>query len=770
LIAIEFPAPYVLEAYATATPGWLRVQTNAVRQYVAVAGEGVKLEADGGIMYAVDMARPEDYPWTFLPRSSEEHVNLVVFPCKSVTIMGLTDPRSYVPLSDVQVLEAGTKSAPYQYGVSVSDLAGGDPAENMATIWTKPTLRVMVTGGIGFLGRRLILVNGTREKPEGVGFVIAELRTLPSVVLQCARDMWNLTEARLKKLGRYGVENPRVRGHHEEALHWVREAEEALRRRDYAAYRTAAERGWAAAGQAYAETLGMVNDMIHGVLFYLCLLLPLAYCGERLVIGARTIQGRVSWVGVVFAGCFWVLVVVHPAFRFTLTPFLVLLAFVIVALVMTVGVLVVGRVDGLLRARKEAEVGRHEEQYRRGGVAARAVDLGIANIRRRPQRGFLTGMSVVIVTFILLSFTSLVPTVSISRLAHRRGVASYRGLLSRNRGWEALAEPLCAALRRAYERVTNAVVVARAWYYADFAGQMSVIDLSAEGGERRTTVSAVLGVEPAEGEVTEVREGIIAGRWFTNTTEGGIILSRHTAEQLGLGTNDIGRRVRIYSADFPLVGIVEAGRFDRVRDLDGEALTPVNLVMQRALRAERAVAGRGGERAATLEDYVHYSVDQVAIVPLWYALELRGAVRSVAVKLPEGANVEEEAAGYARRSNLTILGSDGERVTLYAGLSTSEMSAAWQVIIPVVLGGILMVATMMGSVYERRGEIQVYNSVGLSPHAVAMLFMAESFVYAIVGAGMGYLLGQAVAKGLHVTGLLGGLTLNYSAGGTVFVT
>jgi len=87
-----------------------------------------------------------------------------------------------------------------------------------------------------------------------------------------------------------------------------------------------------------------------------------------------------------------------------------------------------------------------------------------------------------------------------------------------------------------------------------------------------------------------------------------------------------------------------------------------------------------------------------------------------------------------------------------------------------LLAGIMIVATMMGAVYERRGEINVYNSVGLSPGNVAMLFVAESAVYAIVGAGVGYLLGQAVAKLLHATGWLSGLTLNYSAGGTMFVT
>jgi len=641
LIPFEFPPPFALEAYATATREWLAAQTNAAARYAAMLSTHAVVEADGAVIFALDMARPEDYPWTFRPSSNERHVNLVVFPCKSVTLTGLTDPRSYVPLTDVSVLEAATKSPPFQFGTSMSDLAGADPSENIATIWTEPSLRVMLTGGIGFLGRRLILVNNTPDNPEGSGFVLAELTMLPSMVLQCARDMWNITAACLRKLARYGVTNPRVARHHEEAAHYVRQAEEALARNDYAAYRIAAERGWAAAGQAYAETLAMVNNMIHGVLLYLFLLLPLAYCVERLLVASQTIPRRIMWIGALFAGSFGVLALVHPAFRFTLTPFLVLLAFVIVALVTTVGALLLGRVDALLHARKQAVGGRHDEQYRRGGVAVRALDLGMSNIRRRPQRGFLTGLAVVIVTFILLSFTSLVPAVSISRLRHPRGVAAYTGLLSRDRAWNPLPEPLCDALCRTYAGVTNAVVAVRAWFYSDFAGQFSVIDMSAEKTGRRTTVSALLCVEPAEAHVTDVTNALLAGRWFHSREEHGIILSRHTAAQLHLTTNDLGTPVRLYSKNLPLIGIVDADAFDRVRDLDGEPLTPVNMVMQRAMRAQRVQAGQASDRPDTLEDYVHYSVDHVAIVPLWLSMELRGAARSIAVRLPPQINADD---------------------------------------------------------------------------------------------------------------------------------
>jgi hypothetical protein len=145
-------------------------------------------------------------------------------------------------------------------------------------------------------------------------------------------------------------------------------------------------------------------------------------------------------------------------------------------------------------------------------------------------------------------------------------------------------------------------------------------------------------------------------------------------------------------------------------------------------------------------------------------------MRSVGVSLHGGLDPVEEAENFARRSSTTILASDGDRVTLFTSVAGSKLSAAGQIGVPVFLGFLMVLGTMLGSVYERRREIFVYNSVGLSPSHVASLFLAESSVYAVVGACVGFLLGQVVSKALMVTGVLSSLSLNYSAGSTVFVT
>jgi len=770
----------VLESYGTATERFLEANPTAMAQYRQVLRRGgredIAIEPDGQIVYAADMARPGDFPWQAATLLAEQHLNLVVFPCKAITLGGLTDPRGYIPLKDLSILDVATKSQPFQFGQSRSDMIEGDERENLVTLWADPTMRILLTLGLGFQEKRLILINNSLENPEGEGFVLADLATMPSMVLQGARDMWRLNESRISKLEANGVRNPRVRRLHAEAKGHLDRAAAALEAYDYRTYRSAAEKGWALEGKAYTEVLGSINNMIHGILFYLALLLPLAYCLERLLIASETIKKRLGWIGGIFAGSFAVLALVHPAFRFTMTPLLVLLAFVILALVVMVSVLLVGRMDRLLQQRKEGTTGRHSEQVQRGGIAVRAIDLGMSNIRRRPQRGFLTGLTVVMVTFILLSFTSMTPTISISRLTHPEGRATYRGLLARDRAWEALPNPLVDSVRRDFRLSAagdgdgdgEATVAARGWFFSDKTGQLSQIDVTSgtPGGGGFTAVS-LLCMEPTEPAVTAVDKALLRGSWFTDPDAPGVILPLHAVKQLGYGLGDVGASVWVFGQELPIVGIFDAAVFDAIRDIDGEPLTPTNFVRQEQQSAE---AEADEQEPDTLIEYVHYSSDQLAIVPLKLGRRLGATLRSIAVKAGGEGDLSAHAEGYTKRSNLTILASDGRDVMLYAARDTSQISAAWQIAIPVFLGFIMILGTMLGSVYERSGEIFVYSSVGLSPRNVSSLFLAESSVYAIIGAGVGYLLGQVASKVMQATGLLSGLSLNYTAGSTVLVT
>ena len=85
-------------------------------------------------------------------------------------------------------------------------------------------------------------------------------------------------------------------------------------------------------------------------------------------------------------------------------------------------------------------------------------------------------------------------------------------------------------------------------------------------------------------------------------------------------------------------------------------------------------------------------------------------------------------------------------------------------LVPILIAALIVFNTMLGAVYERMNEIKTYASVGLAPMHIAALFFAESSVFAVMGAMLGYLIGQIVSRGLMmVPGLMAGMTLNYSS-------
>lgn len=773
-----------LEAYGLASREFVAANRAGIGEYHKIRARGGQdttgLDLDGSIIYAVDMANQACRPFDILP--GDQDLNLVVFPCKTITLYGLTDPRGYLPLTDLQILELATQSPPFQYGQSKTADAWGTPEANCMTLWADPTIRVRLTLGLGFREKRLVLLNNTVAKPVGAGFVLSELDNIPSMILQGARDMWNLDESRIRKFEANGVNTPMIRKIHAQTATFMRNAEAALQNADYRGYRDMSERLWSLESKAYIELLSMTNNMIKGVIFYLALLLPFSYALERLLFAFGTVRRRIIGMTAIFAGSFTILALIHPAFRFTMTPMIVLLAFVILALAVTVMCLLIGKFDTLLTQRKQALGGVHEDAPNTGSITIRALDLGIANIRRRPQRGFLTAMTLVLVTFTLLSFTSIVSDAGISSLRHPTGKPVYRGLLTRQRNWTTM--PLLAydSLTRSFQGglatgATNGNVVAgRGWFYSDEAGKLSQVDLvrtgagqdAADAQNDHFSAVALLGMTPAEPAVTGVDRALVAGRWFADEHENGIILPRHIAKFLGLGPGKLGSQVLVYGHELPLIGILDEKVFDQLLDLDGEPLTPVNFVVQTQMGGDAPASAR--EKSDTLQEYAHYSLDQIAIVPLAFVRQLGAGIRSVAVKTGSSVDPVAAACDYTRRSNQAVLASDGRTVTLFASVNTQDFAAAGQIAVPVLLGFLMVLGTMLGSVYERRREIFVYNSVGLSPTNVASLFLAESTVYAILGAGIGYLLGQMVARFLLATGTLSGLSLNYSAGTTVLTT
>ena len=80
------------------------------------------------------------------------------------------------------------------------------------------------------------------------------------------------------------------------------------------------------------------------------------------------------------------------------------------------------------------------------------------------------------------------------------------------------------------------------------------------------------------------------------------------------------------------------------------------------------------------------------------------------------------------RTELTLFAGTGEEVYLYSTIGATFVGGASELFIPILIAALIVMNTMLGSVYERVREIGVFNAVGLAPSHVG----ASVLVIAVV--------------------------------------
>lgn len=115
------------------------------------------------------------------------------------------------------------------------------------------------------------------------------------------------------------------------------------------------------------------------------------------------------------------------------------------------------------------------------------------------------------------------------------------------------------------------------------------------------------------------------------------------------------------------------------------------------------------------------------------------------------------------RFGLTLFSGEEEGTFMYHASDALSYSGVPNILIPLLIAVLIVLNTMIGSVYERKREIGVYTSVGLAPFHVSFLFIAEAMAFAVLSVVLGYLLAQTSAEIFSTTSLWQGITVNYSS-------
>ncbi|HQW19128.1 MAG TPA: ABC transporter permease [Rhodocyclaceae bacterium] len=100
---------------------------------------------------------------------------------------------------------------------------------------------------------------------------------------------------------------------------------------------------------------------------------------------------------------------------------------------------------------------------------------------------------------------------------------------------------------------------------------------------------------------------------------------------------------------------------------------------------------------------------------------------------------------HENEEDVTIVTQDAVLSTFDRLLSTLTLGVAGIAAISLAVAGILVMNVMLVSVVQRTDEIGLLKALGASGRIIQMLFLAEAGMLSLVGAGIGFLLGQAGA-------------------------
>ncbi len=748
---------------------------------------------NGNIVYAPDLGPDGEgkYPRAVQGRAGLKRP-IIVFRCASIDIFDLIDERYFQSLQTLFVYDAKDFSEPVSYGYSLPQPPGATEfpsyVEPCAVVYAPPDTRAQITMGMGLLGVRMVLINASADKPTGAGFLASSTPRITLTPLQVAKDMWLIDEDRMRRLQERGVigggarkgGKPGRQGRLEE-LHALAKASldaaaEALAARQYDKVIAAARHAWGYESRAYPDVQKTALDVVKGVLFYLAMLLPFAYFGERLLIASRTIIGQIVGTLVVFVIVFIILAMVHPAFKLTATPPIILLAFIIMALAVLVIGIVTAKFNEELKAMKQSRGGVHEADVGRLSATAAAFHLGIANMRRRKARTALTAATLIILTFTVLSFTAVKSQIRTNRIQLPYPPA-YQGIMLRDRAWLPLEAPTADIIANSVGK--DAVVSPRAWYISADIQKELMIDVSlTETPTTVYTINAILGLSAQEAKVLDIKQALVAGRWLQPGEKNVALLPVTVASGLGITSEDVGRVwITVFGTNFRVIGLLSEDRLRRLKDLDGEALMPVNYALLRPeiikeLQRQAQQRSQLGTTSAQslLQEYKHYGPEKIIVLPYNTILEMGGTLRSVAVRYPSSEAVAPVIKDMMKRFALSLYTGMGPITYLFSSVGTTALTGMETLVIPILIAALIVLNTMLGAVYERTREIGIYSSLGLAPSHIGALFLAEAAVFANLGAIIGYLIGQILARILFATGNTGGIELNYSSTAAVAVT
>ena len=741
--------------------GYFMIKGVAWKKHVLhkVILEGYRFDSvTGEPIWAIDKNKTGKDGYRVKMNRRDMETDLIMFAGKQTTLFNLLEPRNFRYMTKINLIDGRREAPPLRRWYSRIDTR----KSILLSTFLESGTRLKMTLSDSVFKKKLILINATDDNSQGVGYLVDDWPFIHRTEYRVAKDMWALLKPRIVNLESRGIYNERIRGLQETGADALKKAETSLNRKQYGQFFESAKRSWALASRVYDHVEKTQKDVLFGVLFYIALFVPFAFCMERLLFSYANIYKRIIAFSGILSALIAVIYRVHPAFQLAYSPMVVILAFFIMGLSLLVTLIIFFRFEEeMIRLQRRA---RHigAEEIGRWKAFVASFLLGVSNLRRRRLRTGLTCATLIILTFTIMSFTSVKTMRRHARIQYQPD-ASYNGFLLKNVNWKSLPSEALGVFSNAFEQ--QGIVAPRVWLEYDDKTQATRIPIRSNG--RVFEAQGLVGLSAQESRVTGLEQIIEGGRWFNDTERHAVLLSKLLAKHFGIDPqNPEGNTVTLWGIPFAVVGTFSEQKLQAFKDLDGETLTPVIFPSEISMEitdVEVEAMESGEDIVAFQSRYQHIPADQTLIIPYQTLLAAGGELKAVAVKPQNEIDTRKNAQELVDRFGLSLFSGEKTGTFLYNASDAMSYSGVPNIAIPLVISIFIVLNTMIGSVYERKREIGIYTSIGLAPSHVSFLFIAEALAFAVISVVLGYLLAQTTASIFAGTSLWAGITVNYSS-------
>jgi cell division protein FtsX len=718
-------------------------------------------------------------------------VSIVTFRSTPVTIFDIINPQTMNVYSNVELVSQKnlltfSKQCVYTDGRMYTTFI--EPHERFYAIFRagSPDNELAQVIRAFALGVPQDFKGDPEDEIDGPGYLAADNNALQRVPFEVARSMAYLNGKRLDLQNRYGMADERTNEYHVKSSELSIESkqeraplrETILKARESVTYSTL----------NHPVIRGSIQAAVIGIVWYLGLLVPFCFFFEKLVFGFPDIRKQIAANAVIFISVFALLWFLHPAFQMVRSSLMILLGFIIILISGGITLLFFGKFQENLEQLRKSQGKVSAAEVNTGGAISSAFMLGLNNMHRRKVRTGLTCVTLVLMTFVMICFSSVQTNLVDETIA--LGRAPYQGILVKKENFREIKS--LNALHNEYGQDYEICPRTMVFGSQDWQERRSTnpeLSITYDGGaqSRKLEFDSIIQLahnEPLRDEI----EFVTKSHWFTPEHQNDseilpIFIPDRMADELGVMKEqiDAGEKVevRINGRHCQVRGIFSATSYDNLKDLDGLDLLPYDMEAMPNV----VIEGKTGDVLVTPED-PRVPASRIVIAP--YRSDIRisanntrksaegriGVPVSVVIKLNDVPYGEAKAlidSYLERKAEPVFYGLAG---VAYSGKRTRESSLAGvvELIIPLFIAALTVLNTMRGSVYERRDEIFVYNAVGIAPKYVFAMFFAEAFVYAVVGSVMGYILSQGVGVFLTAINLTGGLNMSFTSLATILAS